>query len=122
LSEMLLRSTVARDSDGGLSAAERALSLNPDLAEAHAVKARILSEEQRHDDASREIEIALRLDPESHEVNKCAGVLRFRQQRLKESIRYFEKAVALEEGDFGSAGMLITCYTAIGNREAARRA
>src|SRR5205807_4886285 len=40
----------------------------------------------------------------------------------EESIRYFEKAVALEEGDFGSSGMLITCYTALGNREAARRA
>ena len=30
--------------------------------------------------------------------------------------------MSLEEGDFGSAGMLITCYTAVGNREAARRA
>ena len=122
MAEMLLRSTFDRGGDGGLVAAERALELNADLAEAHAVKARILSEEKRHDEASREIEIALRLDPESQQVNKCAGVLRFRQQRLKESIRYFEKAVALEEGDFGSAGMLITCYTAIGNREAARRA
>ena len=122
MAEMLLRSTSGRGVDGGLAAAERALELNVDLAEAHAVKARILSEEKRHDEASREIEIALRLDPESQQVNKCAGVLRFRQQRLKESIRYFEKAVALEEGDFGSAGMLITCYTAIGNREAARRA
>ena len=122
MAEMLLRSTFDRGGDGGLAAAERALELNADLAEAHAVKARILSEEKRHDEASREIEIALRLDPESQQVNKCAGVLRFRQQRLKESICYFEKAVALEEGDFGSAGMLITCYTAIGNREAARRA
>src|SRR6266576_1484909 len=122
MAEMLLRSTSGRGGDGGLAAAERALELNADLAEAHAVKARILSEEKRHDEASREIEAALRLDPESQQVNKCAGVLRFRQQRLKESIRYFEKAVALEEGDFGSAGMLITCYTAIGNREAARRA
>src|SRR5437868_982712 len=122
MAEMLLRSTFDRGGDGGLAAAERALELNADLAEAHAVKARILSEEKRHDEASREIEIALRLDPESQQVNKCAGVLRFRQQRLKESIRYFEKAVALEEGDFGSAGMLITCYTAIGNREAARQA
>jgi len=122
MAEMLLRSTFDRGGDGGLAAAERALELNADLAEAHAVKARILSEEKRHDEASREIEIAVRLDPESQQVNKCAGVLRFRQQRLKESIRYFEKAVALEEGDFGSAGMLITCYTAIGNREAARRA
>jgi adenylate cyclase len=92
------------------------------LAEAHAVKARIFSEEKRHDEASREIETALRLDLESHQVNKCAALLRFRQQRLEESIRYFEKAVALEEGDFGSSGMLITCYTALGNREAARRA
>src|SRR5213082_3133675 len=76
LAEMLLRSAIARDSDGGLAAAERALSLNPELAEAHAVKARILSEEERHKEASKEIEAALRLDPESHEANKCAAVLR----------------------------------------------
>jgi adenylate cyclase len=122
MAEMLLRSTFDRGGDGGLAAAERALELNADLAEAHAVKARIFSEEKRHDEASREIETALRLDPESHQVNKCAATLRFRQQRLEESIRYFEKAVALEEGDFGSSGMLITCYTALGNHEAARRA
>src|SRR5881227_2356211 len=122
LAEMLLRSAIARDSDGGLAAAERALSLNPELAEAHAVKARILSEEERHKEASKEIEAALRLDPESHEVNKCAAVLRFRQQRLEEAIGYFEKAVALEEMDFASAGLLITCYTALGDRAATKRA
>src|SRR5437016_11528799 len=122
MAEMLLRSTSGRGVDGGLAAAERALELNVDLAEAHAVKARILSEEKRHDEASREIETALRLDPQSHQVNKCAALLRFRQQRVEDSIPYFEKAVALEGGDFGSSGMLITCYTALGNREAARRA
>jgi adenylate cyclase len=122
MAEMLLRSTSGVGGDGGLAAAERALELNADLAEAHAVKARILSEEKRHDEASREIEAALRLDPESHQVNKCAGLLIFRQQRLEDSMPYFEKAVALEEGDFGSSGMLITCHTALGNREAARRA
>src|SRR5438874_5197827 len=122
MAEMLLRSSSSGGGDGGLAAAERALELNADLAEAHAVKARIFSEEKRDDEASREIETALRLDPESHQVNKCAALLRFRQQRLEESIPYFEKAVALEERDFGSAGMLITCYTALGSREAARRA
>jgi adenylate cyclase len=122
MAEMLLRSTVGGGGDGGLAAAERALELNADLAEAHAVKARILSEEKRHDEASREIETALRLDSESHQVNKCAGLLKFRQQQIEAAIRYWEKAVALEEGDFGSSGMLITCYTALGNREAARRA
>jgi len=122
MAEMLLRSISDRGGDGGLAAAERALELNADLAEAHAVKARIFSEEKRHDEASREIETALRLDPDSHQVNKCAALLRFRQQRIEEAIPYFEKAVALEEGDFGSSGMLITCYTALGNHEAARRA
>jgi adenylate cyclase len=121
MAEMLLRTTGERGGDGGLAAAERALELNADLAEAHAVKARIFADEKRHDEASREIESALRLDPESHQVNKCAAVLRFRQQRLEDSVRYFEKAVGLEEGDFGSAGMLITCYIALGNPEAARR-
>jgi adenylate cyclase len=122
MAEMLLRSTLGRGGDGGLAAAQRALELNANLAEAHAVKARIFSEEKREDEACGEIETALRLDPESHQVNKCAALLRFRQQRLEEAIRYFEKAVALEEGDFGSSGMLITCYTALGNREGARRA
>ncbi len=122
MAEMSLRTSFGGGGDGGLAAAERALELNADLAEAHAVKARILSEEKRDEEASREIETALRLDPESHQVNKCAAMLIFRQQRIDEAIRYFEKAVALEEGDFGSSGMLITCYTALGNHDAARRA
>jgi adenylate cyclase len=122
MAEMALRSTLGRGGDGGLAAAERALELNAGLAEAHAVKARILAEQNRNDEASREIEIALRLDPESHQVNKCAGLLKFRQQQIEEAVAYWEKTVALEEGDFGTGGMLITCYTALGNREAARRA
>ena len=63
----------------------------PNLAEAHAVKARILSDSGRHDEAAAEIDIALRLDPESYEVNRSAAYLRFRQQRLDEAIRYYER-------------------------------
>jgi adenylate cyclase len=121
MAEMVIRGSGVRGGDGGLAAAERALSINPNLAEAHAVKARIFLEEQRYDEASREIEIALRLGPESHEVNKCAALVRFRQQRLEDSTRHFEKALALEETDFASAGMLITCYTTLGDAAAVRR-
>ena len=123
LAEVLLRSDVGRQGgDGGLAAAERALALNPDLAEAHAVKARILSEENRIDEARREIDIALRLDSESYQVNRNAGLLKFRQKQIEEAAAYWEKAVTLEEGDFGSAGMLVTIYTALGEHEAAQRA
>jgi adenylate cyclase len=118
-----LRANVGRKGgDAGLAAAERALALNPDLAEAHAVKARILSEENRNDEAAREIDIALRLDPESYQVNRNAGLLRFRQKQIEESAGHWEKALTLEEDDFGSAGMLITVYSAVGKPEAAQRA
>ena len=123
LAEVALRSNVGRKGgDAGLAAAERALALNPDLAEAHAVKARILSEDNRSDEADREIDIALRLDPESYQVNRTAGLLRFRRQKIEEAAAYWEKALILEESDFGSAGMLVTVYSALGKLEAAQRA
>src|SRR4029077_3745481 len=123
LAEVLLRANAGRQGgDAGLAAAERALAINPDLAEAHAVKARILSEENRNDEAGREIDIALRLGSESYQVNRFAGLLRFRQKKIEEAAAYWEKTLTLEEDDFGTAGMLITIYTALGKPEAAQRA
>jgi adenylate cyclase len=121
LAQTQLRFVHGRPGDDGLSAAEQALVLDPDLAEAHAVKARHLAEQGRQDDAFAEIQIALGLDPQSHEVNQCAGELSIRQRRLEDAIRYFERAVALMEPDFRSPGMLITCYAAVGDTDSARR-
>ena len=122
LAQGLMRTLFGGEGDGGLAAAERALSLDPDLAEAHAVRAEILSKSGRRDEAAAEIATALRLDPESYEVNNMAAGLSFGQRRLEDAIRYWEKAAALMETDFGSPCMLITCYTAIGDKAAARRA
>jgi adenylate cyclase len=121
LGQMLLRFSHGQRGDDGMSAAERALSLDTNLAEAHAVKARILSQYGRHDEASAEIDIALRLDPESYEVNKSAAYLRVRQRRMEEAIRYYEKAMALMETDVNSPAMLITCYGALGRGDDVRR-
>ena len=76
LGHMLLHFSHGRRGDDGMAAAERALALDANLAEAHAVKARILSQDGRHDEASAEVDVALRLDPESYEVNKSAAYLR----------------------------------------------
>jgi adenylate cyclase len=121
LGQLALRFVHGRSGDDGLAAVERALTLDANLAEAHAVKARILSQYGRHDEASAEIDIALRLDPESYEVNRSAAYLRFRQQRLDDAIRYYEKAMTLMETDLNSGSMLLTCYTAVGNSQAALR-
>jgi adenylate cyclase len=118
IGQMNIRFGHGRTGDGGLAAAERALVLDANLAEAHAIKARILSEDGRVDAALAEIDIALRLDPESYEVNRSAGRLRFRQQRLEEAIRHYEKAMSVMETDLHSGGMLTSCYAAVGNTQA----
>jgi len=121
IGQMNLRFVHGRRGDDGLVPAERALALDANLAEAHAVKARILSQYGRHDEAAAEIDVALRLDPESYEVNRAAAYLRFRQQRLGEASRYYEKSMTLMETDLNSGSMLVTCYTAVADTQAARR-
>jgi adenylate cyclase len=122
LTQMIVRFIHGGKGEDGLAAAERALVLDANLAEAHAVKARIFAENGRHDEAAAEIASGLRLDPESFEVNRSAGLLSFRQHRLEDAIRYWEKATTLMETDVASPSMLMTCYAALGNSQATRRA
>ena len=103
-------------------AAGRALAINPNLAEAHCVKAHLLEEQGKKAEAAAEIETAVRLDPDSWEVNREAARLLFRQGRIKEAIPFFEKAASLAESDWHNASMLISCYRETGDAEQMRRA
>ena len=118
IGQMILRFDHGKNSDDGLASADRALACDANLPEAHAVKAKILAEYGRHDEAASEINIALRLNPESYEVNRAAAYLRFRQQRLDDAIRYYEKSMSLMDTDLNSGSMLLTCYNAVGNSQA----
>ena len=117
-----LRRLHGRDGDGGQAALDRALTLNPDLAEARALRARTLSQAGLRDEAAAEIAIALRLDPESIEVNTAAGRISYNQGALQAAVPYFEKATTLSETGFTAPWMLISCYGALGDGENARRA
>jgi len=107
--------------DDGVAAAERALALDPGIAEAHCPKARHLAEQNRFDEADAEIAIALRLDPDSWEVNKEAGTILIRQRRVDAATRHFEKAAGVMETDFHAWGMLFSCYQAQGKTDEAKR-
>ena len=122
LAQTRLRFQYNRDGVDARGAIERALALDPELADAHAANARNLGMEGRHEEAAEAIALALELDPDSYDVSAAAAELNFRQHRLEDAIRYYEQAVALMETDFGSPSMLITCYTALGDGEGARRA
>jgi adenylate cyclase len=118
--QMLLE--LGAGSEDGMLAADKALELAPDLAEAHAVKARILLVGGDPDAAAAEAARALELDPESHEANRAAARLNYQLKHYEEAGRLYEKATALMDADVNSAAMLVSCYTAMGDGPARQRA
>ena len=121
LAQAELRFVHGRD-ENALPAAERAIELNPALPEAHCIKARYLEEEGRADDAERQMRMALKLDPNSWEVNREAARMLFRHDHIREAIPFFERAVSLMDTDWHNPLMLITCYRSTGDKSLLRNA
>ena len=78
-----LRLAKGGGSGEGMAAVERALTLDPALAEARAVKAQILLLDGDAEAAAAEVAIALEQDPESYEVNRSAGRSELPTQALR---------------------------------------
>jgi adenylate cyclase len=117
-----LRYMYGREGDGGAAATERALALDPELAEAHARRARELHRAGRRDEAFKELKLALRLDPESYDVNTRAGSLYYSERRFAEAASYFRKAAAVREDLIEPATMLQSACGALGDAAGARHA
>ncbi len=116
LAQAELRFSFGED-ENALPAAERAIELNPALPEAYCIKARYLEDEGRAEEAEKQVRTALKLDPDSWEVNREAARMLFRHGHIREAIPYFEKAGSLNDTDWHNPLMLITCYEAIGDQE-----
>ncbi len=106
----------------GLDAANRALALDPNLAEAHAARGRILADQSQYDAAMAEHSIALRLDPDSYDVNCAAARCYGGMRRYADAIRHFENAADLVAADFWAVGMTIQFHRAKGDPGSAARA
>lgn len=122
VAQTLLHFNYGRAGESGLTAIERALALDENLAEAHAVMARHLSEQGLNDEAFARADLALALDPESWAANSEAARLYYKAHRFDEAIRYWEKATVLPETSRSDPGLLMSCYSAIGDDEGAQRA
>jgi len=125
LGQLELHYAYGRDDDP-VPAADRALEINPGLAEGHCVRARYLEETGRADEAEKQIRTALKLDPDSWEVNREAARMFYRHGHIGEAIPFFEKATSLMDNDWNSSMMLVPCYSATGDdakmRKSARTA
>ncbi|MEI2296731.1 adenylate/guanylate cyclase domain-containing protein [Ensifer sp. MJa1] len=111
-----------RSGERGNAAVERALSLDPSLAEAHAAKGRILADAGRADEALASHLEALRLDPECHDCHFGFGRTCLRLGRHREAIEHFSRAAELLESDYVSPGFVVQSCDALGRREESRLA
>jgi adenylate cyclase len=117
-----LRYDCGREVDDGFVAAHTALSIDPTVAEAHCAIVRRHEEQGRHSEADAEIEKALRLAPESWEVNKEAAHIRRLRGDIAGATRHLEKAVEIMDSDFQAWAVLSTYYQAQGDSDKVREA
>jgi adenylate cyclase len=112
IAQSSLRYNFGHDVDDGFAAANAALSIDPDIPQARLPIVKRLLQRNRDEEAAAEMEKALRLGPESWEVNKEAGRFFLTQRDLASATRHYEKAVEIMENDFHAWAMLSTCYIA----------
>lgn len=117
IAQSSLRYTFDEQVDDGFAAANAALSIDPTIAEAYCAMACRLRVQGRLDEAAKEIARALKLDPDSWEVNKEAGRLALADRRVNDAAGHYRKAVEVMDGDFHAWAMLVTCLQALGDSE-----
>jgi adenylate cyclase len=113
--------TTSQSTDRGSAAADRALYLDPSLAEAHVAKGRVLYNKVDLIAARKEYEAALALDPELFEANMNAGLLELTDGRHEAAVALLEKAAALSPDNPNPVITLLYTYRALGNSDAERR-
>jgi len=112
-----LRYNFGREVDDGFAAAHTALAIDPTIAEAYCPMVRRLEEQRRHSQADAKIQEALRLAPDSWEVNKEAGRLSRLRGDTQSATGYYEKAAEAMKSDFHAWALLLTCYRAQGEQD-----
>jgi serine/threonine protein kinase/Tfp pilus assembly protein PilF len=101
------------------AASLRALELAPALAEAHASRGLAVSLSGRYEEADREFEMAMRLDPKSFEAAYFYARSCVAQGRNEDAAKWYERAIAVRPDDYASLALLATAYFALGQTDKA---
>lgn len=96
-------------------ASNKALELEPEMAEPHVSRGIMLSLSKRFEEAEAEFETAIKLDPKSYEAAYWFGRARMSQGMYDEAIKLFERASQLRPEDYESVGLLAQAYHSVGN-------
>ena len=115
-SSLLYMTMDARESNliQGDTASQKALELDPDLAEAHVARGLAVSLREHFDVAEREFETAMRLDSKLFEAAYYFGWSRMSQGKFAEAAKLLERACALRPDDYQSPTFLARAYASLG--------
>ena len=108
--------------DEVLATAEKALSLDRNLAEAHASRGVALSAGQRYEEAKNEFKKALALDPDSYEAHYFYARSNFAQGNVDRAAALFERAAEIRPGDYQVPCLLVSIYKSLGRPQDAKNA
>src|SRR5882757_1017161 len=97
-----------------LATAGKALTLDDQLAEAHASRGLALSLGERYEEATAEFERAIALDPNSFEAHYFYARACVTQGKLERAATLFERAVENKPDDYQSLCLLIPVYRSLG--------
>lgn len=104
------------------AASTRAVELAPQLAETHISRGHVLIAEERFEEASQELELAISIHPRSAEAYYRLGHLRVREAKLEEAAEMFDRAASLEPADFRPPLQLVWIYKTLGREAESREA
>jgi adenylate cyclase len=115
----------ATDEDGQ-EAARRAIALDSKLPDAHAALGAARQGQGEFESGLEACDAALRLDPNSYEGNRIAGMCSMPLRRYTDAIRYLEKAAEVVDTEFTAISLVVQCHESNGDqagaKDAARRA
>ena len=95
-------------------ASQKALLLDPDLAEAHVSRGLAISLSKRYEESENEFEMALQLDPKLYEAYYFYARACFQQGKLERAGELFENAAKLKPEDYQAPSMLALALDAQG--------
>jgi adenylate cyclase len=107
--------------DGILATAEKALALDPNLAEAHAARGVALAAGKRYEEAEAEFEKAIALNPNSFEAYTFYARACFAQGNIERAGALFERAGEINPEDYQAPILLIQIYKSLGREKDRKR-
>ena len=108
--------------DAALAASERALELDPDLAEAHNARGQAFFICERYDEAERSFEQAIGLNPKLFDAHLAYARTYFASGRPAEAARWYERAAEIQPDDYQTPLLLGFVYSKLGRDDDAEAA